>query len=108
MRVASAVIAGPTRAGPNVTCNAKVVVKTAVGSSNIIGAKVVISWTTLDTPPQFAYNTTVAVAATGAATSVSRRMTSGRGCSFSIGRVTAAGYRPLNTPAVTRNKRFLP
>jgi hypothetical protein len=105
LKVAAAVIAGPTQAGVSITCNATITVKRVDNNSNVNGARVLITWTTLDAIPQFTYNTTV-TAASGVARSVSRRMTpSSVGCSYTIRRVTADGFRVRNGP-ILRNKTF--
>jgi hypothetical protein len=81
-------------------------IKRVDNNSNVDGARVLITWTTLDAVPQFTYNTTV-IAASGVARSVSRWMTDDSlGCSYTIRRVTAAGYRPRNAP-ILRSKRFV-
>jgi hypothetical protein len=109
LKVASAAIAVPTpdgERGDGFICTATITIKRVDNNSNVDGARVLITWTTLDAEPQFRYNTTV-IAASGVATSVSEWITDDSlGCSYTIRRVTAAGYRPRSAP-ILRSKSFV-
>jgi hypothetical protein len=103
LRVASALLDGPTtKDDKKYTCTATVTIKPAGSTSNVSGATVYITWASVEQNSGFPYDTTAVTAANGVATSVSKKMTTNNGCSFTVKLVTAAGYLPLVTQ-VTRS-----
>lgn len=100
MRVSPAVITGSTKDGNKFTCTAIITIKPAGSSSGVAGATVFITWESADQTAAFPYDTTAVTAANGVATSVSKKMNSNMGCTFTVKLVTAAGYLPLITLVV--------
>jgi hypothetical protein len=95
--VSSADISGPDELSKKYTCTAIITVKPKGSSNNVEDAVVFISWEAPGNRPLFPYNTTAVTATNGVATSVSRKLKSvDQGCSFTVRRVVAAGYLPLN------------
>jgi hypothetical protein len=96
--LSSADIDGPNEeVNKKFTCTATVAIKPVGSSSNVSGATVFITWKAADDTAAFPYDTKVKTADNGVATSVSKFMKNNAGCTFTVTRVTAAGYLMLDT-----------